>query len=256
MSDLKYGAHDVNTLRDAKKGITDLESVYGNLDNHNKAISLITVAPDVEGMLDAIPELAKRVPCVSLGHTAALTTVAEEGVRRGAKMVTHLFNAMNQFHHRDPGCIGLLGSSLERPFYGIICDGVHVHPNSVKIAYYSHPKGACLVTDAMAAAGLAEGSYTLGKMNVEVKGKKITIAGTDTIAGSNVKMYECVQNFRKFTGCTTVEAIEAATLHPAQVLGIENRKGTLNNGADADFLFLDDDLNLLRLFINGEEAQL
>lgn len=99
-------------------------------------------------------------------------------------MVTHMFNAMQQFHHRDPGIIGLLGSPVRtRPFYGIICDGIHVHPNSIKIAYYSHPKGVCLVTDAMAAMGLPKGSYVLGNMEVEVSSEGVYIAGTDTLAG-------------------------------------------------------------------------
>lgn len=257
LSDQKYGAHDLTTLRTASNGISEFNEVY-SLDKVDLAsIAIITVAPDIEGMLTVIPELAKKIPLISLGHSPATTDIAEQAVKRGARMVTHMFNAMQQFHHRDPGIIGLLGSPISvRPFYGIICDGIHVHPNSVKIAYYSHPKGVCLVTDAMSAMGLPEGSYILGNMSVTVTKEGVFIDGTNTLAGSVISMDDCVRNFMKFTGCTIVEAIEAATLHPAQALGITDFKGSLDYGCDADILFLDDDLHIQRVFVNGEEVTL
>lgn len=147
-----------------------------------------------------------------------------------------------------------------RPFYGLICDGVHVHPNSVRIAYYSHPSGAVLVTDTLSAMGLPKGNYVLGGSEVEVDEKGgAYIKGTKTLAGSTITIDECIRNFQKFTNCTLVEAIEAATLHPAQLLGIENEKGTLNVGADADFVFLDDstgDIRVKHVYVAGEEVQL
>jgi len=255
ISDQKYGAHEVATLRTATNGIADFNEVYSLDKIDPSSVAIITVAPDVEGMMDVIPELVKKVPLVTLGHSPATVDVAEQAIKRGARMVTHMFNAMQQFHHRDPGIIGVLGSPVAtRPFYGIICDGIHVHPNSIKIAYYSHPEGVCLVTDAMAAMGLPQGEYILGNMNVEVNSEGVYIAGTKTLAGSAIRMDECVRNFRKFTGCSIVEAIEAATLHPAQALGITSTKGSLKHGCDADFLFLDDDLNVQRVFVNGEEV--
>lgn len=257
ISDQKYGAHEVATLRTASNGMSDFNEVY-SLDKVDlSSIAIITVAPDVDGMLNVIPELAKKVPLLALGHSPATTDLAEQAVKRGARMVTHMFNAMQQFHHRDPGIIGLLGSPVSaRPFYGIICDGAHVHPNSVKIAYYSHPEGACLVTDAMSAMGLPEGSYVLGKMNVNVSKQGVYIDGTNILAGSIVTLDECVRNFMKYTSCTIVEAIEAATLHPAQALGITDFKGSLEYGCDADILFLDDELHIQRVFVNGEEVSL
>ncbi|KAI0242454.1 N-acetyl-glucosamine-6-phosphate deacetylase [Massospora cicadina] len=252
ISNQKYGAHEVATLRDASNGMEDLNQVYG-LDKADKAsIAIVTVAPDIPGMLEVISRTCEENPA---GHSPATTNLAELAVERGAKMVTHMFNAMQQFHHRDPGIIGLLGSPVAaRPFYGIICDGIHVHPNSIKIAYYSHPNGVCLVTDAMSAMGLPEGSYVLGNMEVEVTSEGAYISGTKTLAGSAIRLDECVRNFKKYTGCSIVEAIEAATLHPAQALGIAHRKGTLNYGCDADILFLDDDLHVKRVFVNGQEA--
>jgi len=162
---------------------------------------------------------------------------------------------MQPFHHRDPGLVGLLGSVHNRPFYSIIVDGVHSHPTSVNITYKSHPKGIVLITDAIEAMGLPPGHYKLGTMDVNItKEGTAYISGTDTLAGSVVTMDLAVRNFKKSTSCSTIEALEAATLHPAQVLGIQNKKGTLDVGADADFVLLDDSLNVQSTYINGELA--
>ncbi|ORX49884.1 Metallo-dependent hydrolase [Hesseltinella vesiculosa] len=281
----KKGAHDQTVFRNAKNGISDFDDAYGpELKKGSKAISIMTVAPEIDGVADCIPDLVKRGITVAMGHTACRIAQAEEAVKQGATSITHLFNAMQAFHHRDPGLVGVLGaadlpipssqighpaSSLTspsrnkpdpRPFYGIICDGVHVHPNSVRIAYYSHPNGAVLVTDALSAMGLPKGTYTLGGREVEVdESGACYVKGTSTLAGCTVTIDDCVRNFQRFTNCSQVEAIEAATLHPARLLGIEDRKGTLNVNADADFVFLDDstgELRVKRVFVAGEEIAL
>ncbi|KAJ2556777.1 N-acetyl-glucosamine-6-phosphate deacetylase [Coemansia sp. RSA 1933] len=254
ISPQKKGAHELATLRTAKNGLADFDECYG-LENLRKNAAYITMAPEVEGVTDAIPALIMETGVrISSGHSNATTAKANEAFRQGASMITHLFNAMHPFHQRDPGIIGLLGAPGQRPFYGIICDGIHVHPHSVMIAYYAHPAGACLVTDAMSAQSLPEGYYKLGEMDVDVHGGHVYIKGTSTIAGSIATLSECVQNFIKFTGASKVEALENATLHPAQMLGIADKKGTLVHGADADILVLDDDLNVQRIFIAGVEA--
>ncbi|OZJ03767.1 hypothetical protein BZG36_03074 [Bifiguratus adelaidae] len=279
----KKGAHKVETFRTAKRGMAEFDDCYGpELQNTHGTIRIITVAPELEGVRACIPELVKRNMTVSIGHSASKIAQAEEAIAGGATCITHLFNAMQAFHHRDPGIIGVLGSTHlpiptpetkrhpspsssspspknpdPRPFYGVICDGIHVHPNSVKIAYYSHPSGAILVTDAMSAMGLPSGNHSLGGLDVVVDDlNRVYIRGTDTLAGSAITMDACVKNFVKFTSCTIVEALEAATLHPAQLLGIADKKGTLNVGGDADFLFLSDDLSVQRVFVGGEEVRL
>ncbi|KAI8374205.1 uncharacterized protein BYT42DRAFT_499401 [Radiomyces spectabilis] len=281
----KKGAHNQAVFRNAKNGVKDFDDAYGSeLKKGNEAVSIMTVAPEIEGVSDAIPDLVARGITVALGHTACRIAEAEQAVRNGATSITHLFNAMQAFHHRDPGLIGVLGAADlplpeagkghpqasatspcrqkpdPRPFYGLICDGVHVHPNSVRIAYYSHPSGAVLVTDALSALGLPKGVYRLGGRDVEVdENGGAYVKGTRTLAGSTITIDECVRRFQKFTNCTTVEAIEAATLHPAQMLGIQDRKGTLNAGADADLVFLDDsegEIRVKRVFVAGEEVEL
>ncbi|KAG2184578.1 hypothetical protein INT43_000487 [Umbelopsis isabellina] len=277
----KKGAHNEEVLQCAERGMESFDDTYGPALKRDDSIAILTVAPEVKGVLECIPTLAKRGICISMGHSTASVTEAELGVRAGATCITHLFNAMPAFHHRDAGICGLLGSTTlpipksqkqhpipsqsspsptnpdPRPFYGLICDGIHVHPNSVRIAYHSHPKGLVLVTDALSSMGLPPGCYHLGDYEVEVNAQNVAyVKGTKTLAGSNITIDRCVQNFRKFTKCSTVEAIEAATLHPAQVLGIEKTKGTLNAGSDADILFLNDDLEIQRVFVRGEEVDL
>ena len=116
------------------------------------------------------------------------------------------------------------------------------------------------MTDTLSAMGLPKGVYVLGGKEVEVDEKGgAYVKGTKTLAGSTITIDQCIRNFQKFTNCSLVEAIEAATLHPAQMLGIDHRKGTLNAGADADFVFLDDssgEVYVKRVFVAGEEVQL
>jgi N-acetylglucosamine-6-phosphate deacetylase len=149
-------------------------------------IRIITAAPEIPGMMPVISECKRRNITFSIGHSAAGIEVAERAVKSGATLITHLFNAMQQLHHRDPGIIGLLGSedTLPRPYYGIICDGIHIHKSCVKLAYRSHPNGAILVTDAMAQLGLPNGTYdwTNGK-RITKEGMRLHLEGEDTIAG-------------------------------------------------------------------------
>ncbi|KAI9597430.1 putative N-acetylglucosamine-6-phosphate deacetylase [Syncephalis fuscata] len=250
----KKGAHDPQVLQSSVTSCDDLEKIYGPISAGGVG-SIVTVAPELPGMLDCIKELSQRGIVVSLGHTTARIAIAEQAIRSGARFVTHLFNAMGEFHHRDPAIMGLLGSvDLPRPYYGLIADGFHAHPCAVRIAYSAHPKGVVLVTDSMAALGLPQGAYTLGDMQVEMTEDAVYVAGTQTLAGSAISLAECVRRFRKFTNCSIVEAIEAATLHPAKLLGIEAKKGTLMHGADADLCFFDNQMRIQQVFINGESV--
>ncbi|XP_053527544.1 N-acetylglucosamine-6-phosphate deacetylase isoform X4 [Artibeus jamaicensis] len=191
-----------------------------------------------------------------LGHSVANLRVAEEAVQSGATFITHLFNAMLPFHHRDPGIVGLLTSDRLPPgrhiFYGMISDGMHTNPAALRIAHRAHPQGMVLVTDAVPALGLGNGRHTLGQQEVEVDGLTAYVAGTKTLSGSIAPMDVCVRHFLQATGCSVESALEAASLHPAQLLGLEKHKGTLDFGADADFVMLDDSLHVWATYISGE----
>ncbi|XP_063233435.1 N-acetylglucosamine-6-phosphate deacetylase [Bacillus rossius redtenbacheri] len=246
----KKGAHPDHCIRGLDKGFETLSDVYGSLDNFR----IVTLAPELENAMPVIEELTKRGILVSLGHSVSDLQCGEEAVGRGANFITHLFNAMLPFHHRDPGLVGLLASErVPQPvYYGIIADGIHTHPAALRIAHRTSPQGVVLVTDAISAMGLEEGTHTIGQMTVEVRGDRAVLAGTDTLCGSIASMVACLRTFRGATSCSLVEALEAATLHPARALGIQGQKGTLDFGADADFVFLDEALNLSSTWIAGE----
>lgn len=249
----KRGAHPEAHLRSFEaNAFHDVLATYGPLDN----VRIVTLAPELGRSHEVIQALTARGICVSLGHSVADLQAAEEAVQSGATFITHLFNAMLPFHHRDPGIVGLLTSDRLPPgrhiFYGMIADGTHTNPAALRIAHRAHPQGLVLVTDAVPALGLGNGRHTLGQQEVEVDGLTAYVAGTKTLSGSIAPMDVCVRHFLQATGCSVELALEAASLHPAQLLGLEKHKGTLDFGADADFVVLDDSLHVRATYISGE----
>uniref|UniRef100_A0A8C9A2D4 N-acetylglucosamine-6-phosphate deacetylase n=1 Tax=Prolemur simus TaxID=1328070 RepID=A0A8C9A2D4_PROSS len=268
----KRGAHPEAHLRSFEaNAFHDVLATYGPLDN----VRIVTLAPELGRSHEVIRELTARGICVSLGHSVADLRAAEAAVQSGATFITHLFNAMLPFHHRDPGIVGLLTSDQLPPgrgiFYGMIADGTHTNPAALRIAHRAHPQGLVLVTDAIPALGLGNGRHTLGQQEVEVDGLTAYVAGerhdlvahspsepglcsqgTTTLSGSIAPMDVCVRHFLQATGCSVESALEAASLHPAQLLGLEKCKGTLDFGADADFVVLDDSLHVRATYISGE----
>lgn len=249
----KRGAHPEAHLRSFEAdGFHDVLATYGSLDN----VRIVTLAPELGRSREVIQALTARGICVSLGHSVANLRAAEEAVRSGATFITHLFNAMLPFHHRDPGIVGLLTSDQLPPgrsiFYGMIADGTHTNPAALRVAHRAHPQGLVLVTDAVPALGLGNGRHTLGQQEVEVDGLTAYVAGTTTLSGSIAPMDACVRHFLQATGCGVESALEAASLHPAQLLSLEKSKGSLDFGADADFVVLDDALHVQATYIAGE----
>jgi N-acetylglucosamine-6-phosphate deacetylase len=193
----KNGIHKTANIIPALNGFSDLESCYG-ASNINPTVDpltgvlrppivkKITAAPEVASMMRIIPEITSRGIIYSIGHTEATYEQASQAVASGATMITHLFNAMRPLHHRNPGVFGVLGiaESLPRPYFGIIADGIHLHPTSIKIAFNAHPEGFILVTDAMHLVGLEDGVYewTNGERIVKM-GARLVLEGSDKIAG-------------------------------------------------------------------------
>uniref|UniRef100_A0A8C4NNM2 N-acetylglucosamine-6-phosphate deacetylase n=1 Tax=Eptatretus burgeri TaxID=7764 RepID=A0A8C4NNM2_EPTBU len=255
ISQEKRGAHTVELVRSfADGGMKDVLDIYGDTDN----VSIVTLAPELPRSHEVIRELNRRGIRVSLGHSIANLSQAEAAVQQGACFITHLFNAMLPFHHRDPGIVGLLTSDQIPPgrtiYYGMIADGIHTNPAALRIAHRSHPTGIVLVSDAIMAMGLSPGIHRLGQQHVEIQGLHAFVEGTQTLCGSIATMDMCVRHFWKATGCSVEAALEAACLHPAQMLGISNRKGTLANNSDADFVLLDDELRVSATYIAGKRV--
>ncbi|KAK5258751.1 N-acetyl-glucosamine-6-phosphate deacetylase [Exophiala xenobiotica] len=234
-------------------GFEDFEACYGSgnlsASSHDgrsspPRIKMITAAPEVGKVTtDCIPELQKRNIIFSIGHSDATYEQACAAVERGASMVTHLFNAMPPLHHRNPGVLGLLGHSdaSQKPYIGVIADGIHLHPSVVNVAFQSHPDGFILVTDAMHLVGLPDGTYqwsTDGACLVKKKSRLSLEGNPDKIAGSAVTLLECVNNFLSWSNADVPTALKAVTATPARMLGLQGLKGSLTPGADADLVVL------------------
>lgn len=244
MNPLKNGIHNAALLREPARGILDIADCYGAAHiGQSSPIKLVTIAPELPGALSSIEALTESGIKVSIGHSEATYEEAKAGIKAGASMITHLFNAMRPLHHRNPGIFGLLGtpsSSIRKPFFGVIADGTHLHPTSIKIAWNAHPEGLILVTDAMRLTGMPDGTYdwTNGSRIVK-RGSMLTLEENGKIAGSSIELVDCVNNFLNWTGASVPEALKAVTETPARMLGMADTKGTLNEGADADLVVLD-----------------
>ncbi|XP_026747224.1 N-acetylglucosamine-6-phosphate deacetylase [Trichoplusia ni] len=246
----KKGAHMEEYIRTPDKGLKTVEEVYGSLDD----VVIVTLAPELPGATAAIKELTDLGIKVALGHSTASLAQAEKGVECGANLITHLFNAMLPFHHRDPGLVGLLASTTEKQvFYGIISDGIHTHPAALRIASRTNPEGLVLVSDAVAAQGLADGNYRIGPQLVTVEDGRAYVTGTKVLCGSTAALDSCVATLKQSLDCSMEYALEAASLHPAKALGIDNRKGKLDFGFDADFVILNpENIKITSTWIAGE----
>jgi len=253
----KRGAHDEAFILE-EVSMSLISSTYSSQDLHGDHIKIITMAPELSGALTTIQSLSSDV-IISMGHTNATYDDGKDAIKAGATLITHLFNAMKPFHHRDPGLFGLISSSDKNedgnnsgsPYFSIIVDGQHSHPESVKMAYSLSPSKLILITDAMSAMGLGTGTHSLGSMTVSVDRDKATLLNTDTLAGSVLSMDACVRNLISFTGCRMNEAIAAATINPAKLLRLEHNIGSLRVGLNADLILLNDELNVIKTWIGG-----
>jgi N-acetylglucosamine-6-phosphate deacetylase len=212
---------------------------------------MMTIAPEVPGALEVIAEAARRGICVSIGHSDAELEAARAGVRAGARHATHTFNAMRPLDHRDPGILAevLTDSRLTAD---IIADGIHVAPEVVQL--FLHAKGvdrAVLITDATAAAGMPDGTYQLGPIQVQVKDGRCTVDGR--LAGSVLTMDRAIRNVTQFAGWSLQHAVRAATLNPARAAGLA-QAGKLVPGAEANLVVLSSDGKVRQTFVRGRAA--
>jgi N-acetylglucosamine-6-phosphate deacetylase len=186
---------------------------------------------------------------VSLGHSDANFETATALIAKGVTGMTHTFNAMPPLHHRDGGAVaaGLLSDTA---FCEMICDGFHIAPHMVQLAYRLAGDRLTLITDSMEATGCPDGEYSIAGNPVTVKdGKARTHDGA--IAGSTLSMWEAVQNLRAFAGATLEDAIYAATLAPAKEAGLDNEVGSITVGKRADLLLVNDNAEIERIMCGG-----
>lgn len=212
-------------------------------------VRIVTLAPELEGALEAIRALRARGIIASAGHSNATFAETQQAIEAGIGWGTHIFNAMRDLRHREPGIAAAL---LLAPIpVGIIVDGVHLHPAVVQMAYrLKGAQGLTLVTDAMAATGMAPGVYNLGGYEVSVDETSARLA-TGTLAGSILTMDAAVRHLIEQSGCSVAEALAMASRTPADLLGLEH-KGRIAPGADADLVLLDPALHVMATFVAGE----
>ena len=211
-------------------------------------VRMLTIAPEIPGAIEVIAEAARRGVCVSIGHSDAELPIAKEAVAKGAKHATHTFNAMRPLDHRNPGIIGEVLSD-DGITADVICDGIHVAPEVVKV--FLEAKGcelAVLITDAISATGMPDGRYQLGPIQVEVHDGKCT--ANDSLAGSVLTMDRAIRNVTKFSDWTLRDAVKAATANPAKAASL-NGRGTLSPGARADFTVLNSSGEVLKTIVGG-----
>ena len=187
-----------------------------------------------------------------MGHSAVSYDVAMAAIIEGATRVTHLFNAMPPFHHRNPG---LVGAAFDSHITGeIIADNIHVHPMMQRLLYKVKGKNEIvLITDSMRACLLGEGESELGGQKVIVKNKEARLED-GTLAGSILTMNEAIKNFMKNTSAPVEEVVAMATVNPAKELGVFGRIGSLEKAKQADIVILDKDFSVVETFIKGKEV--
>ncbi|MBY0176450.1 N-acetylglucosamine-6-phosphate deacetylase [Curtobacterium herbarum] len=214
-------------------------------------IRQVTIAPELPGALDAVRRFVEAGVTVAVGHTVGTYEQARAAFDAGATVLTHAFNAMPGLHHRRPGPIGAAVED-ERVTLELILDGVHVHPAAARTLFRAAPGRIALITDAMGAAGAADGPYRLGSLDVTVTDGVAHVTGTDTIAGSTLTQDVALRNAVRLTGQSLPDAVAALTSVPARAIGLGDRFGRLAPGFAADLVALSPALEVLRVWGAGQ----
>jgi N-acetylglucosamine-6-phosphate deacetylase len=241
LAEARRGAHDPDHLRDPDAATIDAWI-------SSEAVRIVTLAPERPGALEAIARLAEAGIVASVGHTAADAATTTRAVDAGARMATHLFNAMPPLGHRDPGAAGVLLDD-ERVTLGLIADGVHLDPLVLRLVHRAAPGRIAVVSDAIASLGRAGGIHRLGNRDVVVRDGAARLAD-GTIAGSAAGLDAGVRGLAAATDSVRV-AVEAATSTPARLLGLSDGRGAIAVGGRADLVVLDEALRVRLTLVAG-----
>ena len=243
-SEKKKGAQNGAYLRDP-----DFAAFQQLYDASEGLIRIADVAAELPGAVE-FAEKASKLCTVSIAHTDCTYEEASAVLDAGASHLTHLYNAMPGIYHRKPGPIGA-GSERENVVAELICDGQHIHPSAVRMAFRLFPGRICLISDALRCCGMPDGQYTLGGQDVFLYGGVAKLAD-GTLAGSATNLYDCMRKAVEF-GIPKEQAILAATLIPAREIGREKEIGSIESGKLADFVVCDEELSLARVFMGGKQ---
>lgn len=240
------GAQDQASIRPA-----DIHEVAALIAQAPRLRWIITVAPELEGAQGLIEHFRDRV-LFAIGHTAADHATAVAALEWGALHFTHLYNAMSGLHHREPGVVGAALTSVDSTAE-LIADGIHVHPVALRVAVTAMPHRIALVTDAIRACGLADGTYKLYEYEVTVADGAARLAD-GTLAGSVLTMDAAVKNMIELAGIPVETVIPLATEAPARIANVADRKGRIERRYDADLVVLNDRFEVERVWARGHEV--
>ena len=239
----RRGAHDPANLQ------VPADVAFDALEPLIEGLRLITIAPELPGALELIGWLRGRGVAISMGHSAANHEQARAGYAAGATSTTHLFNAMSGVDHHAPG-LAVTALADDSAYVELIADGEHVHPALWPLITRSKPADRLmLVSDAISLAGTGDGRARVGGLEVEVVGRRVTLVGTATMAGSVIALDDAVRNLVG-SGVSLPAAVAAASRNPLAMLGVTNR-GRLAVGQRADLVQLDDELHVRRVMRAG-----
>ncbi|MGW7515115.1 N-acetylglucosamine-6-phosphate deacetylase [Streptomyces sp. NPDC054796] len=243
----RCGAHEPALLRDPAPA-----DVRKLVDAARGSARMMTLAPELPGGLDSVRLLVENGVIAAVGHTDSTYDATREAIEAGASVATHLFNAMPGLGHRAPGPIAALLED-ERITVELINDGTHLHPSVLELAFGSAGASrVAFITDAMGAAGMGDGRYPLGPMEVEVKEGVARLVEGGSIAGSTLTMDRALRRAVTVDGIAVEDAVRALSANPARLLGVDDRVGSLEAGKDADLVVLDEDFALVGVMRHGE----
>lgn len=239
----KKGCHDERLLLPVNQ---EKFEKWDNLSGGN--ILMVDLDPNYEETIPFIKHYEKK-KIISIAHTSATYEKACQAVEAGAFHVTHLFNAMNSLHHREPGILGMV---YDKPIYAeLITDGLHVHPSLIRMMFAMIPEKLCLVSDSLSATGCEDGVYELGGLSVIVKDGKACLAD-GTLACSTISVFEGMKRCIQF-GVPQEQAILAATYQPACSVRMEHMIGSISEGLKADLVITDKDYQIEMVYVGGEK---
>jgi N-acetylglucosamine-6-phosphate deacetylase len=243
----RCGAHDPGLLRAPEPDVLRRLLRAGN-----GTVRMITVAPELEHGMDAVRLLTEEGVIAAVGHTDATYAQTRTAIELGAPVGTHVFNAMRPVHHREPGPVTAL-LEQDQVIAEVVNDGRHVHPSVVSLMFSA--AGAhriALITDAIVAAGMGDGEYSLGPLTVQVRDGEARLTEGDSLAGSTLTMDNALRNAVRLAGVSLADAAVSASLTPARALGLAERIGSLEAGKQADLVVLDEDLRVASVMRTGE----
>lgn len=239
------GAHHQDYIRPAR-----WEEIESLLAAGQGSVKVVALAPERAGAV--VEKLTGRGIKVAMGHTNATYAEAMAAIEQGASIAVHIFNGMRGLHHREPG---IVGAALTSPkvFAELIADGVHVAPAVMDIVKRCKGAGGVvLVSDCIRAGGLSDGEYTLGELDVTVTGGIARVKGSDSLAGSTLRLLDGVKNMVEMTGTALADAVAMASLNAARALGVDSWLGSIEAGKKADLIAVDDEYNVVFTMVGGK----